>query len=153
MAVPEAYKDYKINMPMLKLSQFAANLGITRLIRGISESDAIKYGTLSDDEKELYRAVFYRRTATTTMLSEVESIKESADIVHAGETPQVPMLFFVSNGTGTGWDKTAWLKYQENYLANVENGRLIELDCPHYVHDYEYELISKNIKAFLSYKE
>lgn len=150
MAVPEAYKDYNINMPILKLSQFAANIGITRLIPGISESDAIKYGTLSEDEKELYRAVFYRRTATTTMLNEVESVKENAELVNASGTPQVPMLFFVSNGIGTGWDKEAWLKYQKNYLENIENGSMIELDCPHYVHDYEYELISEKIKAFLS---
>ena len=53
MAVPDAYKDYKINMPMLKISQFAARVGITRILPGISESDAIKYGTLSDTEKDI----------------------------------------------------------------------------------------------------
>ena len=26
----------------------------------------------------------------------------------------------------------------------------IELDCPHYVHDYEYGRISEEIKSFLS---
>ncbi len=34
MAVPEAYEDYKINMPMLKLSQFAARAGIIRVLPG-----------------------------------------------------------------------------------------------------------------------
>ena len=43
MAVPKAYEDYKINMPMLKISQFAARVGITRLLPGISEIDAMKY--------------------------------------------------------------------------------------------------------------
>ena len=38
---------------MLKISQFAARVGITRILLGISESDAIKYGTLSDTEKEI----------------------------------------------------------------------------------------------------
>lgn len=149
MVVPEAYKDYNINMPMLKVSQYSANIGITRLIPGVSESDAIRYGTLSADEKEIYRAVFYRRTATTTMLNEVESIKENAEIVNNKGIPQVPMLFFVSNGIGTGWNKVAWPKYQKDYLADVKNGSIVELDCPHYVHDYEYETISKNIRAFL----
>ena len=68
LAVPKAYEDYKINMPMLKISQFAARVGITRILPGISESDAMKHGTLTDTEKEIYRAVFYEKTATTTLV-------------------------------------------------------------------------------------
>ncbi len=149
MAVPKAYEDYKINMPMLKISQFAARVGITRILPSISESDAIKYGTLSDAEKEIYRAVFYEKTATTTMLNEVEYIKKNAEIVHKNGVPQVPMLLFVSNGRGTGWNEEVWCEYQESYLETVANGKLINLDCPHYVHDYEYERISEEIRRFM----
>lgn len=150
MAVPKAYEGYKINMPMLKISQFAARVGITRFLPGISESDAIKHGTLTDTEKEIYRAVFHEKTATTTMLNEVKWIKENAEIVQKNEVPQVPMLLFVSNGIGTGWNEAEWREYQNSYIENVENGRLVSLDCPHYVHDYEYELISEEIKEFLT---
>lgn len=150
MAVPKAYEDYKINMPMLKISQFAARVGITRLLPGISESDAMKHGILTDTEKEIYRAVFYEKTATTTMLNEVKWIKENAEIVQNNGVPQVPMLLFVSNGIGTGWNEADWREYQNSYIENVENGRLVSLDCPHYVHDYEYELISEEIKYFLT---
>ena len=79
----------------------------------------------------------------------LESIKENAEIVNTKGIPQVPMLFFVSNGIGTGWNKEAWPKYQKDYLADVKNGSIVELDCPHYIHDYEYETISENIRAFL----
>ena len=150
MAVPQAYEDYKINMPMLRISQFAARIGITRILPGISESDAIKHGTLTDTEKKIYRAIFYERTATMTMLNEVEWIKENAEIVQNNGVPQVPMLLFVSNGTGTGWNEELWRGYQNSYLENVENGKLINLDCPHYVHDYEYIAISEEIRAFLT---
>lgn len=150
MAVPKAYEDYKINMPMLKISQFAARVGITRLLPGISESDAMKHGTLTDTEKEIYRAIFYEKTATTIMLNEVKWIKENAEIVQNNGVPQVLMLLFVSNGSGTGWNEEEWRGYQESFLENVENGRLISLDCPHYVHDYEYEIISEEIKEFLT---
>ena len=150
MAVPEAYKDYKINMSMLKISQFAARAGIIRFLPGVSESDAIKYGTLSDTEKDLYRAIFYEKTATATMLNEVESIKENAEIVQANGVPQVPMLFFISNGNGTGWNEDEWQGYQQGYLENVENGKLIKLDCPHYIHDYEYDKISDEITIFIN---
>ena len=150
MAVPKAYEDYNINIPMLKLSQFAANVGITRILPGVAESDAIKYGTLSDEEKEVYRAIFYSRTATTTMMNEVSSIKENAKIVEVGGIPQVPMLLFVSNGMGTGWDKETWRSYQLKYVESVENGIVIEMDCPHYVHDYQYEKMSEEIINFIS---
>lgn len=149
MAVPEAYEDYKINMPMLKLSQFAARVGIIRVLPGVAESDAIKHGTLSENEKEIYRAVFYEKTATTTMLNEVEHVKENAETVRKNGVPKVPMLLFVSNGSGTGWNEEEWCVYQENYIENVVNGKLIKLDCPHYVHDYEYERISDEIGRFL----
>ena len=150
MAVPKAYEDYKINMSMLKISQFAARIGITRILPGISESDAIKYGTLTDTEKEIYRAIFYEKTATTTMLNEVKWIKENAKTVQNNGMPQVPMLLFVSNGIGTGWNEDAWREYQNSYLENVENGKLINLDCPHYIHDYEYNTISEEIRVFLT---
>ncbi len=152
MAVPEAYEDYKINMPMLKISQFAARVGITRILPGVAESDAIKHGTLSDAEKEIYRAVFYEKTATTTMLNEVKRIKENAEIVQNAGVPQVRMLLFVSNGSGTGWNEEEWSEYQENYIKNVVSGKLIKLDCPHYVHDYEYERIGEEIRVFLAGK-
>lgn len=150
MAVPQAYEDYQINLPMLKLSQLAARLGITRLLPGIAESDAIKYGTLTDAEKDIYRAVFYAKTATVTMLNEVRHIKANAALVQQGEIPQVPMLLFASNGSGTGWEADEWRAHQERFLQDVENGRLLTLDCPHYVHDHEYDTISQEIRAFLA---
>ena len=151
MAVPESYQDYNINMAMLKLGQFASAIGITRLLPGVSDSDAITNGTLSDREKEIYKAVFYNRTATITMLNEVKSIKENARKVESDNIPQVPMLLFVSNGEGTGWDKETWRSYQREYIANIANSKMIELDCPHYIHDFEYQVISEKIVEFLSY--
>ena len=150
MAVPEAYEDYKINIPVLKISQFAARVGITRILPGVAESDAMKHGTLSDKEKEIYRAVFYEKTATTTMLNEVAQVKENAETVRKNGVPQVPMLLFVSTGSGTGWNAEEWRTYQEHFIENVENGKLIYLDCPHYVHDYGYEAISEEMGMFLA---
>lgn len=149
MAVPKVYEDFKINMPMLKIAQFAARVGITRILPGVSDSDAIKFGSLSDDEKELYRAIFFEKTATTTMLNEVSAIKGNAKIVDNNGVPKVPMLMFVSNGSGTGWKEDLWREYQSSYIENVENAKLINLDCPHYIHDFEYKKISEEIESFL----
>ena len=55
MAVPEAYENYNIDMFTIRLGQVAARLGITRLLPGVSESDAIKYVTLTEEEKDIVR--------------------------------------------------------------------------------------------------
>ena len=72
MAVPEYYDSMNINIPIMHIASWAANIGVTRFIPGISESDAVTYGTLSDNEKEIYKAIFYSRTATVTMINETE---------------------------------------------------------------------------------
>ena len=78
MAVPQYYDEMNINVPLMRVAGWAAGMGVTRLIPGIAESDAIQHGTLSDYEKEVYRAVFYNRTATVTMMNESEAVKENA---------------------------------------------------------------------------
>lgn len=150
MFVPKSYENFSINIPMMKLSQFAARTGIIRFLPNVAESDAIKYGTLTEEEKAIYRAVFYSRTATTTMLNEMDYVEENAEIVDSGDVPQVPMLLFVSNGEGTGRDGEDWLNDQKSFIKEVEHGEIVELDCPHYVHDYEYQAISEHIADFLS---
>ena len=151
MAVPEYYDSMNINVPIMRVASWSANIGITRFIPGISDSDAVKYGTLSDEEKEIYKAVFYSRTATVTMINETEWVRENAEKVNSLGIPQLPMLLFISDGSGgTGFDKDTWRKIPIEYLSKVDDGKYIELDCPHYVHDYEYNAISESIKEFLS---
>lgn len=150
MAVPAYYDEMDISIPMMKLGHYGAVLGITRWIPSLAESDAIKYGTLSEKEKEIYRAVFYQRTATETMINEAKVVKDNANIVKENGIPQVPMLLFISNGSGgTGFTKEKWRSIPENYISGHNNTSYIELDCPHYVHDYKYQEISQEIRNFI----
>lgn len=150
MAVPAYYDEMHISIPITKLGQYGAALGITRWIPGLAESDAIKAGTLSEEEKEIYRAVFYQRTATITMIDEVKAVKDNAKTVKENGVPQVPMLLFISNGSGgTGFTEETWRRIPKEYIAGCDNASYIELDCPHYVHDYEYEKISGEIRNFI----
>ncbi|WP_194189542.1 alpha/beta fold hydrolase [Clostridium chrysemydis] len=148
MAVPDSYSKLSINMPLIKISSLAAHLGITRFLPGISESDAIKHGILSEEEKEIYKSVFYRRTATKTMINEVYEIKNNASIVKKGISVNIPILMFCSNGAGTGWNEDEWKKFQSDFINENKKGKLINLDCSHYVQNYEYKNIAKNIKSF-----
>lgn len=149
MAVPGYYDEMNISIPVMKAGQYGAALGITRWIPSLAESDAMKFGTLSDKEKEIYRAVFYQRTATVTMINEMKTVKDNANVVKEKGVPQVPMLLFVSNGSGgTGFTEERWRSIPKEYISASENARFIELDCPHYVHDYKYEEIGREIRNF-----
>lgn len=149
MAVPGYYDEMNISIPVMKAGQYGAALGITRWIPSLAESDAMKFGTLSDKEKEIYRAVFYQRTATVTMINEMKTVKDNANVVKENGVPQVPMLLFVSNGSGgTGFTEERWRSIPKEYISASENARFIELDCPHYVHDYKYEEIGREIRNF-----
>lgn len=150
MAVPDYYDEMKIDIPVMKLGEYAAGLGITRWIPSLAESDAIKYGTLSEKEKEIYRAVFYQRTATVTMIDEAKAVKSNAAIVNEKGIPHVPMLLFISDGSGgTGFTKEEWRRIPKEYISGCDSASYIELNCPHYVHDHEYEKISEEIRSFI----
>jgi len=149
MAVPAAYEDYAINMPMVHLSAFAAKMGVTRWIPGLSESDAMKYGNLTEQEKELYKVIFYRRTVTKNMINEVKNIKANAKKVETLEIPNVPILLFSSNGQGTGWDKDTWLDFQKDFISKNKDGEFIKLDCAHYIHDFEFKRIADESEKFI----
>ncbi|WP_337988391.1 alpha/beta fold hydrolase [Lysinibacillus sp. JNUCC 51] len=149
MAIPAAYKDYDINMPLVHLSAFAANIGFTRWIPSLSESDAIKYGTLTDEEKELYKVIFYRRTATKNMVNEIKHIKENAEKVGAAGIPKVPILLFSSNGQGTGWNGDEWNEIQKEFIGKHKDGTLIKLDSSHYIHDIEFKRIADESEKYI----
>lgn len=85
------------------------------------------------------------------MINETQKIKENANIVKTYGVPHVPMLLFISNGSGgTGFDEKTWRSIPKEYISKSDNAIYIELDCPHYVHDYMHEEISSEIKNFLN---
>ena len=85
------------------------------------------------------------------MINEMRSVKENAKKVGSMGVPQLPMLLFISNASGgTGFDKETWRRIAIEYISQVNNGKYIELDCPHYVHDYEYEKIREETVKFLT---
>lgn len=146
MAVKETYANFTPSSVMLSASSLAARAGILRLIPGTSESDAIKYGTLTEEEKNIYRAIFYRKTQTTNMVNEIKTIRENTYKLDDASKVKVPVILFSSNGSGSGFDVDYWLQCQENFINDVPQGQQIQLDCTHYVHDIAYEQIAKVIK-------
>lgn len=147
MSFPEYYDQMKISKAKLKLLQKGAELGLTRMIPGISESEAIKHGTLTESEKEVYRALFYSKTMTKSMVNEALAVKGNAQKVRSGDFPKIPLLLFVSDGSGgTGFSTENWRSVQKSYAAKYSNAECIFLEGPHYIHDYFYDEIAIEIK-------
>ena len=150
-AVPKAYENMKINSLLFNLAKIGADIGLTRFIPSIvNSSSAIKDGNLTDEEKELYKVIFYRRTATISMLNETKSIKENAKKLEKIDTTDVPMLFFASNGDGTGYSKEEWRKFIIDYIDSKQNGNYKILDCSHYVHNIKYQTIYEESLNFIN---
>lgn len=149
MAVPESYEDYPLNLALVKLGKLAADTGVFRWFPSLAESDAIKYGNLTETEQELYRIIFYRRTATLAMINEVENITENARQVAEGSPINIPVLMFSSNGLGTGWEEAQWRQIQRDFAISLELGQLIEVESSHYLHNIKSQEIATKIKLFL----
>jgi pimeloyl-ACP methyl ester carboxylesterase len=147
--VPKIHAEQKINIVSVNVAKFFADIGLMRLFPSIVDhAAAIRYGTLSEDDKKLYRVVFYRRTITKSMMSEFKAIKANAlEVAHADHT-QIPILFFISNGSGTGFAKDLWQSSLTEYVR-TKDGRFIILDCFHYVHNIEYRTIFEESSKFL----
>lgn len=140
----------EIPLPILRLGQFAANIGLTRWIPQLAESDAIQFGTLTEAEQDLYRLILYRRTSTTNMINEVKHIKENAQLVDDRNLPLIPMLLFSSNGEGTGWDEDTWVSFPSDFINEQNQVEFITLDVPHYIHNHEYKRIAKEMKRYIN---
>lgn len=149
MALPEVYEDYSINMPLVRSTSLLARLGLTRWLPQLAESEAMKYGDLTEEGMEQSRLLFYQRTATADMMNEVEKVKENADRIGSAALPEIPILLFVSNGEGTGYDADKWREVSREFAENYEQVQYAEVDAPHYIHNHEYESIAELIKAYL----
>ena len=59
------------------------------------------------------------------------------------------MLLFVSDGTGgTPLDKDSWRGCAHDFASKCANVKVVELDCTHYVHNYETDHIENDMRAF-----
>ncbi len=154
MAFPEYYKNMKIQLPVMKLMSVLARMGALRLVPGISKRDAITHGSLTEEEKQMYRSLFYTGTMTRSMVNEARMVKENARKVQAGSFPTVPMLLFVSDGSGgTGFTTGEWRSVPLSYSQKYANVTCRLMEAPHYLHDYEYCGIAAEIKDFMCSNE
>ena len=116
--------------------------GINRFLMSISEFDA----TYTDEELRQYKALVCRNQANDTVCRENDAIGEVCEEINATALPNTPTLQFVStyNSNYEYWKST----HQELVDASTY-GKLIELDCDHYLHQFESERIAEEMRDFI----
>ena len=76
--------------------------------------------------------------------------KENAKKLESIDITNVPMLFFISNGDGTGYAKEQWRNFIIDYINSKQNGEYKILECSHYVHNIEYQKIYDESIKFIN---
>lgn len=154
MDVPASYDYLKIGSSYVLLTKLMHGLVDLGIGRFVPDSSLLPpENSLLEDERRTYMALFNRNYMNIDIAREGEAINESAVLVASKGKPDVPMLLFVSDGTGgTGMDTVTWRGIVHDYADDLPNATVIELDCSHYIHHYEANRISEEIKQFLGAK-
>ena len=148
MAFPAAYdnEDFNAQVGQMKLINALSKLGITRLAK-INRSTIS--GDLTDEEFDYFKALARRNVYNITLINETKYVREAAKKISSNEKVNVPLLLFLSNGSGTGNDTEKWRNYTYEYVKDLKNVTTVELDCKHGVHNIKQEQISKDMKDFI----
>ncbi len=77
--------------------------------------------------------------------NEAKAVLENAKIVASGGKIECPILMFISDGKQVS---SGWINHEHEF-AGCMNAKTIDLNCGHYIHYYESERISREIKAFV----
>jgi hypothetical protein len=103
---------------------------------------------LSEDEKNEYIAMFYRKSLSRNMIDEYGYLKENALTVSENDNPiTIPMYFFISSEqdeTVPGWKNTL-----EAYIEGLTYGESMVLNTGHYVHYDSSVEIADEVILFL----
>ena len=134
-------KNRVLNDLVMDINSIAKNIGLLRFI------NPDETGTLTEEEKRTVTALYCRDTANATVRNEreIENIKEVSVAIYSTSLPTVPTIQYITEEDN---DNT-WIVSAHKLADASENGKVVKLDCGHYVHHYEYERIAKDMKDLI----
>ena len=143
MAVPETYLQWK-------QEQIDQRIRLMKRMRELNNYGLLFWYPLSKrglsrDEIRRQRQLFRRNVMNPCYENEAKAIFENAKIVDSGGRIECPMLMFVSDGKQVS---SGWIEHEREFAGRMD-AETIYLDCGHYIHYYESERISREIKSFL----
>lgn len=100
---------------------------------------------LTKEEIKEQKKIWKKNAFNECYIKEAEAVLNNAEKVAAAGMIKCPVLMFVSNGKQVSPN---WLEHEREF-AEQWNAKLINLNCGHYVHYYESDLISNEIRKFV----
>ena len=122
-----------------QLNKWFNRLGFFRLMNVDAMMDALHAGTLTEDEKAIYRALLYANTGNAAVGNETADTVHIAEVIENAPKPDIPMLLFIM-------DKKA---EEQTYASEQLGATVIPLDCGHYVHILKADTVSEEMQAFI----
>ena len=130
-------------------------VGLVKLINRVSRYTGLvrigssEYsGTLTGEEEKIYTEINAHILANDMMINEMNPDYELdvIDELNSSTMPTVPVLMYVSGDTAR---QELWLSGTQAMVDASSDGKLIKLDCGHYVHHFESERISRDMKNLI----
>ena len=142
MAVPEIYLQWK-------QEQIDQRIRFMKRMRRLNEQGLLFWYPLSkrglNKEEIKQQQLLRRRNAMNPCYeNEAKAIMENAGIVASGGRIECPILMFVSDGKQVS---SGWILHEREFAGRM-NAKAVYLNCGHYIHYYESERISREIKSF-----
>ena len=138
MALPESYHSGD-RILIITFNKMMTFLGLHRIpflyhisTRGLNENEIVQQ-----------KYIVYRQTLNNDVYAECRLVYKNACTVKKFGIPHIPILMFSSNMSA------AWQKVQDDFAAQSENITLITLNCGHYIHYFEADYISEEIKKYI----
>lgn len=138
---------YKKEQSLMKLAvginKFSKATGLLRL-GSLDQS-----GTLSEEENKIMTEICCHKLLNDTIMNEgKQDIERAVNAeINGSALPAVPMILYLSPDS-TQADES-WENGAQAMVNASVNGKLVKLDCGHYVHDFEYERIAEDIRALV----
>ncbi|MBR1797773.1 MAG: hypothetical protein IJ757_07170 [Clostridiales bacterium] len=105
-------------------------------------------GTLSTEERQILTEITMHIICNDTVAREQEAKVLFAvnDELNSAPLPDVPMILYLS--VDNSGDEL-WVNSMQTMADASSDGTLIQLDCGHNVHSFEYERISEDMTEFI----
>lgn len=101
---------------------------------------------LTREEKRVLRELNVRNPVNYDLLSEIQDVPKACEEINKSTLPTVPCVHFISQrDPDVAWSGKWRIAHQKYADASID-GKLIQLNCGHYVHDFEFEKIAEKIR-------
>lgn len=160
IGLPEEYANQtlkKSDLLFLDFSYFLAKVGVYRFLPSIAYDKTIVNGNfLSENEKELYKALCYKNLYTSDMVKEIKFSQSNSKKSTALDLPvDTPILIFAafpytnSEAKKRNISVESYDEHYTKYVSKFKNGKVISVPGKHCIYLYAPDTISVESTKFI----